>query len=401
MRQLPFQYAFRNLGRSPSRLAASLVGSALVVLLALAAGGFVRGMQLTLTPQAGPLAGEYENIILLGTGSEEALERSQIDAAAATIAAASIPGIREIAGTPFVSPEINVALPVRTGPQDEPRQAVIRGVTSTALLVHPEVEITQGRPPRTGENELMAGALAATRLGLPDERLAVGKTLYLDGRDWTITGRFAAPATVMEAELWMPLTNLQIATRREGTISSVVVTLPARDPDDPASGGFADAELFATSRLDLEIAAIPERDYYASIAAFYQPIRIMVIITAILIGAGGLLGGLNTMYAAFAARVREVGALQAMGYTRAAVALSLVEESTFAAACGSIIACLLGLTLLDGLAVRFSMGAFALTLDAPVLLAAIAAGLAVGLIGALPPAIRCLRLPIPEALKAH
>ena len=53
MRQLPFQYAFRNLGRSRVRLAASLLGSSLVVLLILASGGFVRGMQLTLTHRAG------------------------------------------------------------------------------------------------------------------------------------------------------------------------------------------------------------------------------------------------------------------------------------------------------------------------------------------------------------
>ncbi len=33
MRQLPFEYAYRNLGRSRARLLASLLGSALVVLL--------------------------------------------------------------------------------------------------------------------------------------------------------------------------------------------------------------------------------------------------------------------------------------------------------------------------------------------------------------------------------
>ena len=48
IRQLPFDYALRNLGRSRIRLAASLLGSMLVVLLVLASGGFVRGMQRTL-----------------------------------------------------------------------------------------------------------------------------------------------------------------------------------------------------------------------------------------------------------------------------------------------------------------------------------------------------------------
>jgi len=390
MRQLPFHYAFRNLGRSPVRLAASLFGSTLVVLLVLAAGGFVRGMQLTLSQHAGL----HENVMILGAGSEEGVERSQIDASVEGIAAASIAGIKERAGVLYASPEIHAALPVReSGEATEDLQAVMRGVRPVALLVHPEVEIVEGRPPRGGRDELMVGELAATRLGLPEERLAVGRSLWFDDREWTIVGRFAAPSTVMNAEIWLPLTDLQVATNREASLSCVIVTLE--------EARFADVDLFAKSRLDLEVSAIRERDYYASIAEFYGPIRAMILVTAGLIASGGILGGLNTMYAAFAARVREVGMLQALGYRPAAIVMSLGEESVFAAACGGLIGAALGLALLDGLAVRFSMGAFALTLDAPVVLSGLAGGLVVGLVGALPPAIRCLRLPITEALKAH
>jgi ABC-type antimicrobial peptide transport system permease subunit len=197
----------------------------------------------------------------------------------------------------------------------------------------------------------------------------------------------------MDAEIWMPVIDLQVATKRENSLSSVVVTL------DRAT--FTDVDLFAKSRLDLEIVAIGEREYYSSIAAFYRPIRFMIIATAALIAIGGVLGGLNTMYAAFAARVREVGMLQTLGYTRPAIVMSLSEESIFAAACGSIVGAAIGFLLLDDLAIRFSMGAFAITVDAPVMLAGLAGGLLVGLVGAIPPAIRCLRLPIFEALKAY
>lgn len=389
MRQLPFSYALRNLGRSRVRLLASLLGSALVVLLVLASGGFVRGMQLTL----GSSGGLHENVMILGTGSEEGVERSQIDASIEGIAAASVPGLKERAGVIYASPEIHAALPVRTDESSEQdRQAVMRGVRPVALLVHPEVEITEGRAARAGHDELMVGALAATRLGLPDERLAIGRTLWFDDRAWTIVGRFSAPNTVMNAEIWLPLTDLQIATNRESSLSCVIVTL--------GSGTFADVDLFAKSRLDLEITAIPERAYYSSIAAFFAPIRVMILVTAALIASGGLLGGLNTMYAAFAARVREVGMLQALGFTRLAIVLNLSEESLFASACGALIGVLVGLAVLDGLAVRFSMGAFAITLDAPVVLVGLLGGLFVGLLGAIPPAIRCLRLPITEALKS-
>ncbi len=390
MRQLPFEYAYRNLGRSRVRLFASLLGSALVVLLVLAAAGFVRGMQLTLSQQDTL----HENVIILGAGSEESIERSQIQAAVEGITAASIAGLREEAGVTLVSPEIHTALPVwETADVEAVRHAMLRGVRPVALLVHSEVEIFDGRPPRSGLEEMMVGELAATRLGLPDDRLAVGKTLYFDNRDWTIVGRFRAPNTVMDAEIWLPLTDLQIATKRESSLSCAVVTL------DTAT--YIDVDIFAKSRLDLEIIAISERDYYNSIAAFYRPIRIMIIATAALIAIGGLLGGLNTMYAAFAARVRELGMLQTLGFTRSAIVLNLSEESVFTAACGAIVGAALGLVLLDGLAIRFSMGAFAITVDAPVMLIGLAGGLLVGLVGAIPPAARCLQLPITEALKAH
>ena len=388
-RQLPFEYAFRNIGRSRVRLVTSVLGAALVVLLMLAAVGFARGMNQTLHRHQGL----YENVIVLGSGSEEALERSQIDAAVEGVIAASVRGLRTEAGRPFVSPEVHMALPVRESATSERElNAVFRGVRPVALLVHADVEIVEGRAPEQGLDEIMVGALAATRLGVPDERLAIGRTIYFDHRDWTVVGRFSAPDTVMDAEIWMPLTDLQIATKRESTISCVIATL------DVAS--FDSVDLVAKSRLDLEITAMREADYYASIAAFYRPIRFMVFATATLIAIGGLLGGLNTMYASFASRVREVGTLQSMGFTRAAITLNLVEESVFIASCGTLIGVAVGMLTLDGLAIRFSMGAFALALDAPVILIGVIAGLLVGLVGAIPPVIRCLRLPIVEALKS-
>ena len=389
IRQLPFDYALRNLARSRTHLAATLLGAALVTLLVLAAAGFVRGMQLTLSNHESL----HENVMILGAGSEEGVERSQIDASVEGQTAASIPGLRTERGVVFASPEIHAALPVRTEEGATERQAVMRGVRPVALLVHPEVEITQGRPPRAGADEIMVGALTAAQLGLPDERLAVGQTVWFDNRAWTVSGRFTAPGTVMDAEVWIPLSDLQIATKRENTLSTVIVTL------DRAT--FADVDLFAKSRLDLEIAAIPEAAYYASIGAFFRPIRIMILVTAGLVATGGVLGGLNTMYASFASRIREVGMLQALGYTRRAIVASLTEESVFVAACGALIACVIALLVLDGLAVRFSMGAFALTIDPPVLLAGLATGLVVGLVGAIPPAVRCLRLPIAAALRSH
>lgn len=387
MRLLPFEYAVRNLGRNPLRLAASVGGAALVVTLALASGGFVRGMESSLSASGSP-----HNVILLGAGSEESIERSQIGLNAASLVAASIPGVRARLGVPYVSPEVHMALPVRTG-RDELREynGVFRGVTPAAYLVHPQVRIVAGRAPQAGQQELMVGSLAATRLGLPAEMVGLGRTLWFDNRTWTITGRFEAPQTVMDAEVWVPLADLQIATRRETTISCVVLTL------DQAT--FEDVAVWCAQRLDLELVAIRETDYYASLLRFYTPVRALIWITAALIAVGGLFGGLNTMYAAFAARVRELGALQTLGFPRRALVLSFLQESLLATAAGGILAALLSLSFLNGAAVRVSMGAFAVVIDAPVVLGGFAAAAALALVGVLPPLWRCLRLPIVEALR--
>lgn len=388
MRTLPFDYAARNLGRSPLRLFISVVGSVLVVVLAVSAFAFVRGMDQSLVGSGSP-----NNVILLGAGSEESIERSEISTSVASQAQASIPGLEEQAGQAYISPEVHAALGVATEQDAEPiGQAVFRGVTPTAFSVHPQVRLIEGRTPQSGADELLVGQLTSARLGLLEERLAIGQTLWIDDRPFTIVGRFAAPNTVMDAELWMPLTSIQTLTKREG-VSCVVLTL--------GDAEFADVDLFVKSRVDLELAAIMETEYYNQLSAFYQPVKMMVWITALLIGAGGLLGGLNTMYAAFASRIREVGTLQSLGYSRRAIVISFLQESLLAAATGAVLGSLICLMVLDGISIRFSMGAFGLLVDAPTIGFGIAAGLVLGFIGAIPPALRCLRLPIAEALKAN
>lgn len=396
VRLLPFEYAMRNLGRARLRLALSIGGAALVVLLVLTAGGFVNGMNRSLKT-----TGAENNIIILGAGSEDSVERSEILASVPGIVAASIHGIRTRAGAPYLSPEVHVMLPasplLASGSTAVARQVVIRGVTPAATLVHSSVRLAQGRWPRNGADEVLIGSNAATVLGL--KSLAPGDRLTIDNRPWTIVGRFDAQGTVVDAEVWMPLEDIKTATKRE-TISCVIITIDPYDADTGNGTEFADIAAFAMTRPDLELAVLTEREYYSRLAAFFGPIRIVAWVTAGLVALGGLFGGLNTLYATFAARIRELGTLQALGFRRGAILISMVQEATLAAATGSLLACAIGVFLLDGIAVRFSMGAFGLAIDHTVIGIGLASGLLLGLVGALPPAARCLRPSIPVALKA-
>lgn len=386
IRILPLEYSVRNLGRSPARLAAITLGTTLVVGLVLTAGAFIRGMNQSLV-----LGGSKNNVLLMGAGSEESMERSEIPANSGSLLAASVSGLKQANGVSYVSPEINVGLIVRTSRDDTvDRRGVVRGVNPEAFLVHPQVRIVSGRSPEPGRDEIIVGKMAATKLGLSETDLGEGSTLWFGDRAWTVVGQFSASGTTMDAEVWAPLMDVLVSLKRD-TISGVTVTLDTAD--------FSDIDAFTKQRFDLELAAIPEAEYYQSLMVFYRPVRWMIGATALLVSLAGLFGGLNTLYAAFAARVREIGMLQSLGFTRGAIVVSLVQESLIATAAGAILAAVLALTSINGVAVEFSLGVFALEVDGAVLFGGMIAAILLGLIGAVPPSIRCLRLPITEALK--
>lgn len=381
---LPFSYAVRNLFRSRSRLLQTVGGSALVVLLVMAAVAINTGMTRVLSASGSP-----HNVILLGAGSEESAQRSEVPENSAEIAQASIPGVSEKLGVRAVSSEIHYMNHLEF-PDGRRAQALLRGVTPQALRVHPELRVVEGAFPAAGQ--VMAGRLAWRKLGVPPESLRPGARVRLDGQELTVSGVFAAPGTVLESEIWAVLGDLRVLARRD-TVSCVTVRL-----DDPAD--FPEAELFAKQRLDLELSAVRESDYYARLNAFFEPLRVMTWITAALIAAGAVLGGVNTLYAAFAPRVKEMAALQAIGYGRRALLASLLQESVLACLTGALLASAAAVLLLDGITVPFSIGAFTLEVSPAVAVTGMLSGLLLGVVGALPPAYRCLRPPLPVALRS-
>jgi hypothetical protein len=92
--------------------------------------------------------------------------------------------------------------------------------------------------------------------------------------------------------------------------------------------------------------------------------------------------------------------LQALGFSRRAVALSLVQEGTLLAAAASLLAAGLALLVVNGAAVRFTMGAFALRIDGVAIAVGCGTGLLLGVVGSIPPAVRAMRLLIADGLKA-
>ncbi|WP_227021215.1 ABC transporter permease [Oceaniferula marina] len=358
-------------------------GSALVVLLLVAAVALNQGMNNVLSA-----SGAENNIILVGKGSEESMERSEVHLESETISATSIRGLDTQLGVAAVSGEIFYQAPLVTDSGVE-SQALLRGVFEKALLVHQSVRVIDGRFP--GPGEVMVGRLSHRKLGVQTDDLKLGKSVRFEQEKLRIVGIFEAPGTVLESEIWFDRNDLANLTQRD-TLSSITLKL-----DDAE---FDDVHVFTLQRNDLELAAIRESDYYAKLSKFYQPIKVMTWVTAALVSAGAIFGGLNTLYAAFASRIREMATLQSIGYTRKALLLSLIQESLLATMTGTLSAFLLAYFLLDGLTVPFSTGTFSITLSPLVIGVGLIAGILLGTLGPLPPAIRCLAPPLPKALRS-
>ncbi len=381
---LPFSYASRNLLRDVPRFLQKIGGAAVVVFLVFAAGAFNRGMDSVLSASGSP-----RNVILLGSGSEESVERSEIAVQVESLAAAGVPGVEHRLGVPAVSGEVHFMGKINIG-EARAAQALLRGITPSVFEVHRNVRLIEGGFP--GSGEVIVGRLAHHVLGVEPERLAVGKAVVFEDRSFTIAGVFQAPGTVMESEIWFDRSDLMTLIQRDA-LSCAVLRL-----DDPEA--FASADRFAKQRLDLELTAIRESAYYEKLSGFFAPIRGMTWLTAGLIAAGAVFGGFNMLYVAFASRIRELATLQAIGYTRGAIFVSLVQESLLATLTGTACAAGAAVLLLEGRTVHFSMGTFHLELTGPVVIAGLGTGILLGILGAIPPAIRCLGSPLPSALRS-
>jgi len=385
LRLLPWDYGIRNLFRRPGRSALTLGALGLVVLLVLLVVGFLRGLETSLAVSDDPRV-----VLVHALGTSQNVETSSVAGRIPALLTASLSGIQRRYGTAYVSPEIYLGTRVPAGENDRQTLGLVRGVSPAALVVRRQVQIVEGRWP--GPGEVLAGRLAAAKLSRDEQALAVGQAILFEGRTWRISGRFAAAGSALEAELWCPLDDLQQALKRQDLTLVAVTLAPGASP--------AEIDEFCKERLDLELEATPETDYYASLHRHYRPVRILAWLVACMVAGAGAFAGLNTMYGAVVGRVRELATLQTLGFVRRAIALSLVQEATVLAAAATLAAAVVAVALLNGLAVRFTMGAFVLRIDSTALVLGCGTGLLLGLIGAIPPAIRAMRMPVAEGLKA-
>lgn len=384
LRLLPLHHAIRNTVRQPMRSALLVLASALITALLVATSAFVRSLERSNLGTAPP-----NTAILMSTSALKDIVRSAMSPAVADLVAADTPGILRVHDVPAASPEIHMGTDMRLMAGETAYPAFVRGITERAYLVHEAVTLVEGKLP--GPGEALVGQLAAEKCGLTPSQLGIGTQIRIEGGSFRISGIFAAGGSTAEAEIWVPLGELQGLAQRDDC-SCVFVRVA--DPDD-----LADVDLFARRRLDLELQSVPAAQYYRELAAYFQPILALAWAMTILIGIAAVTAGANAVMSSVQGRSRELGTLRAIGFSGAALCSSVLQEALTLGMAGGLLGLLAANTLLANVSVSMAMTAFRLEVDSVCTLTGLAGMVLITLAGAVPALFHILRLTVVKALR--
>jgi len=387
---IPLSYSVRSLFVRKTTTIATALGIGLVVFVLAAALMLSRGIRETLVS-----SGQTDRAIVLRQGADNELS-STFDTTTVGIILAA-PGVKKEGSTPLGSGEVVVVIAAnKSGAENQISNVQVRGVTPTSIAMRKELKVVDGRPPAPGTDEAMIGKgldgrFAGMKLG--------DKVELKKNRSVTVVGIFEAGRSAFESEVWVDVDTLRSTFGREGIVSSVIVGLESASKFDAFK-----ATVEHDKQLGMQV--YREDKYYEKQSEGTSIfITALGVIIALFFSMGAMIGATITMYAAVSQRSREIGTLQALGFSRLAVLVAFMVESIVLAFAG---ACLGALASLGMSGVSFSMMNFATWQEVTfsfrpsleIVLGSLLVGAFMGLLGGFFPAVRAARTAPIQAMRA-
>ena len=378
-----------NLRSIPQRFGTSLVicvGIAGVVAVLITVLAMSTGLQSTIAS-----AGQADRAVVLRGGAlAEALSTITRDD---LIAIEAAPGIaRTATGKLAISPEALLSVNLPRASDGQPSAMSVRGITSIAADVRPEITLIEGRMFKPGLHEIIVGKSVRDQFA----HLEIGDVAKFYNGDWTVVGRFESRGDVHESEVMTDAETLMSAANRT-VFSGVTVKL-----DSPQSFDAFKQALLQNPMLKVDVQR--ETEYYEGQS---KGISTLLGIVANTVGAimaiGALFGALNTMYSAVSARTVEIATLRAVGFGSWPVVASVLIEAQVLALSGALVGGAIAWIVFNGS--TFSTGGtlgqvtLRLHVGAPLIALGIVWAAVIGFIGGLFPAIRAARTSVADALR--
>ena len=385
---IPYYYSFRNLWTRRLTTCLTASGMAMVVFVFAATLMLAEGLRKTLVE-----TGSYDNVIVIRKSSNAEVQ-SGVDRLQASIVESQPEVAIGANGEPLLAKELVVLINLPKRGTGKPANVVIRGVGPASLLLRPQVNLREGRMPRPGSAEVVAGASIARRF----TGGGIGETIRFGMRDWTVVGIFDAGTTGFSSEIWGDVDQLMQAFRRP-VYSSVLFRL--RDSSEFEG---VKQRLEGDPRLTLDVKR-ESRYYLDQSEAMARFLRILGLTLTIIFSLGAMIGAMITMYAAVANRTTEIGTLRALGFEKVSILLAFILESLFLGLIGGLagIFCASFMQLITISTMNwatFSELAFSFTMTGEIVWKSLVFSLIMGFVGGVLPAFRAARMNIVDALRS-
>ncbi len=384
---IPFSYSLRNLWTRRLTTALTASGMALVVFVFASILMLSEGLRKTLVETGSP-----DNVVVIRKGSV-----SEVQSGVERLQAAIVETDPQVAfgsgGRRLLAKELLVLINLPKRGTGKTSQVCIRGIQPESLQLRPQVRLLQGRMPRPGSSEIMAGASIARRF----RGGGVGETLRFGMRDWTVVGIFDAGNSAFSSEIWGDADQLMQAFRRP-VYSSVLFKLA-----DSSAFPEVKKRLEGDPRLTLDVRR--ETRYYADQSEMMAKfLRILGLSLTVIFSLGAIIGAMITMYSAVANRTGEIGTLRALGFQRWDILAAFLMEALLLGLTGGCIglfcASFLQLFTISTLNFQtFSELAFSFTLTFEIFYKSLLFSVIMGFVGGVLPAFRAARKNIVEALR--
>ena len=352
--------------------------------------GLVVGVLLSMTEgmhKAYISAGDPGRAIIVSNGADQE-SMSRISRAIAPIIETA-PGIKkDVDGRPIADRGLQVGVPMKkkTGVES---YIFMRGFGPKGFVLRPDFKIVAGRMFKAGKTELIAGVGAQGQFA----GLNIGDKVILPDGPWTVVGAFTSGHDIIEGQLIGDTDTVMAATRRK-EYNTVIVRLDSLD-------SLTVLKKALTSNPALAVDVARQTDWYHKLNnEFYTVVSGLAYGVGTLLAVGALFCAINTMYAAVAARGREIATLRALGYGALPVAVSVLAEAIFLSVTGALIGAAIAWALYDGQQDSFGINVFYLTVSPAMVGLGIVWATVVALLGGLFPAIQAARRPVADALRA-
>jgi len=310
---------------------------------------------------------------------------------------ATAPGLRHDSNDkPVVSGEVVLVAPLARKRNNADVSVTLRGVGENYFALRGELKLIAGRMFRAGTQELLVGEAARKQFA----GLEIGNQVRMQDGDWTVVGTFAGADGARESELIADAQTV-MSIYKLNAFNSVFVALKSE-------GAFEEFRSTLTTDATLSVDVRTEPDYLASASS---SINRMLQLVAYAIGSimalGALFAALNSMQAVVAARGVEIATFRAIGFSSGAVALAVLIEALLLALCGATIGVAIAYFAFDGTVISTLGGAvwdsqlvYSLAITPSLVATATLLACALGLVGAIFPAIRAAHSNVADALHA-